>query len=112
MANAERLQQTLEFIKNHPEKWNQNRWVACFAGWTLRLDNPSITVDACVLGTRCCEVLYEDERQLANYEIEERATELLDLSLDEAEALFQAGNTFEDLERIAGELAEHQAVTP
>jgi hypothetical protein len=34
---TEGLQKTLEFIKDNPTEWDQQRWHMCFAGVALRV---------------------------------------------------------------------------
>lgn len=115
MANREALLRTLEFIKANPEQWDQQSPCRCFAGWTVRLDNPGITEDLdedppC----GCCPpraVLYEDERPLHWNEISERAAGLLgleptgDLEAGELD-LFDQWHDMHNIERMVSDLIE------
>lgn len=115
MADKEALLRTLEFIKANPEKWDQTSPCRCFAGWTVRLDNPGIQEDAdqdppC----GCCspeKVLYEDERPLYWDEISERAAALLgleptgDLEASELD-LFEEHHDLHNIERMVSDLIE------
>lgn len=48
--NVELLRRTLDYIKTHPNEWDQDRWVTktdcgtsyCFAGWALALSGLTI----------------------------------------------------------------------
>lgn len=100
MANAERLQQTLEHIKANPEDWDQRRWNMCFAGWTVRLaSEATIRTGEC----GCCSTLVKEGGGIIpTWEIHQSASRLLDV--DRESELFDANNTLEDLERIVQDL--------
>jgi hypothetical protein len=90
MANIEGLQQTLEYIQEHPSDWDQMRWVSCFAGISLRvLKGAQLSeLDCCNL----CRDLRIDGRRLAPQEIQEAAGAALELTDAQRRALFHQTN--------------------
>jgi len=119
MANLAFLHQTLEYIKTHPNQWNQATWRCgtgmCFAGWACTLAGGhwyDIDGDIAYLDI-------EPEDDHSRYEqftdlsfplihVQDRAQRLLDLDDDICDALFIGSNTLEDLERIVAEIEEEE----
>lgn len=104
--NAPLLLKTLEHIENHPEEWNQESWMcgttACFAGHAALLDGGEICVDsldgwfvARDDDPRDALWTLADGRLKIHAEI--RARHALALDNQQAERLFSAGNTLDDL---------------
>jgi hypothetical protein len=112
MPNTELLNRTLKYIETHPKKWNQRHWASwtecgtayCFAGWTVALAHPGASPDfsegASQDGETTGYIVVDDE----SYDIEAMATGLLDLSQEQADALFCAANSLADLRRLVAEL--------
>jgi hypothetical protein len=109
MANIEGLQKTLEFIKENPTQWDQNRWHMCFAGASLRV------LKGAVLGeSDCCDICRDltiDGNALQVHEIAELASEALGLTVEQEGQLFHACNTLADLECIVAEISAEVTAT-
>lgn len=99
--NVALLTATLEYIKAHPEEWDQKTWrcgtTACFAGHAVK--------QAGARWVNQHEVITSDGRKEF---IDEYASEILGLNRTESYYLFDACNTLEDLERIVAALAAGQ----
>jgi hypothetical protein len=89
--NVELLQRTMQYIKDHPERHKQSRFItecgtaACYAGWAALLSGWSV------------------QRILSGPMYYEGA-ELLGLTHWEAETLFDSGNTVPMLELMVKDL--------
>lgn len=103
-VNVPLLRQTLDYIKTHPQEWDQEVWrwvtdcgtVACFAGTACRLNGDTFGDLDCV----DLVILPDGKVQ----EIKGRARDILGLTIGEADGLFAAENTLETLEQIVEEL--------
>lgn len=112
MPNTKLLKRTLNYIEAHPDEWDQKHWASwtqcgtayCFAGWTVALAHPGASPDfsegASPDGETTGYVVVDGE----SVDIEEFATELLDLSGEQADALFCATNSLDELRRQVAEL--------
>jgi hypothetical protein len=113
--NAELAYRVLDHIDAHPEQWNQKRWwcgtSGCFAGWAVTLSGEQVNADACVtanglimhVSDRAAQVLgFPDEDALIDAAIEAMGGGIPEE--DDAPALFNAGNTREDLGRLVAEI--------
>lgn len=107
-VNVELLQKTLDTIKANPQHWDQTKWHCgtshCFAGLAeLIAHNVPIETDE--------SVLLKDQRffspRFSDWSTPEHATVLLNLSDNDAERLFQAWNTLEDLEAMIAGLIKY-----
>lgn len=89
--NVELLQQTMQYIKDHPERHQQDIWTnqcgtaACFAGWAAMLSGWAAW-------------------QVHNFEMWTRGANLLGLTYTEARILFDTGNTAPMLELMVKDL--------
>lgn len=101
--NAELAYRVLDHIDADPETWNQEWWftvtecgtAACFAGWacTLSGDRPDIGKRGLYFSTVfTAHGLYAD--------VAARACDLLGITAEDADDLFDPRNTREDLDRL------------
>lgn len=118
MANNDLLQRTLAHIEAHPEQWNQGAWAKktdcgtayCFAGTAVHLAHPDATPAFNTLWDRTAfmnvpTVITAAGRTLmSQVDIQQEATEVLDLYRHEAGVLFSAHNTLEDLRQMVADL--------
>ncbi len=93
MLNKKLLQLTLDTIKANPQHWDQQQWhcgtTHCFVGFAYLLHhNLPLTTTEHDLGI---DILFRTRGE---------ATILLGLAPYQANRLFSAGNTLEDLEHI------------
>jgi hypothetical protein len=106
MANVEKCEEVLQFIKDHPEKHDQRTWgyksdcgtTACFAGWTAVLNGYEF-----YFGRMVFERYYSGVKSLktgVHSSTSTAAAVVLELTCDEAMMLFDGGNTFEELEQM------------
>lgn len=102
MVNTTLLRSTLEHIKLNPTEWDQKRFSACFAGWTLRLNKPVEARE----GDYGASWLELDGKQLTAMDIDREAAQLLGLTREQQIALFCGGNDMADLERLVSALIE------
>jgi len=104
IVNAALLRETLAYIQEHPESWNQRTWgmtsecgtVACFAGWAAMLTDANLRPPA-----------YDPMifQQFGSYPpwligsqfVDDFATTLLGLTEDQGVALFDSSNTMVEL---------------
>lgn len=124
MANVELLRETMDYIKNNPQKWRQDSWYAwvneagqieygvisldmeevnscgsafCFAGHAaLKSGFPAPPRENHRQWTKAEEV----DGYTQNVHVDEFAREKLGLTWEQAEVLFSGDNTLEDLEKI------------
>lgn len=107
MANAEGLQKTLEYIKEHPNEWDQIRWTTCFAGISLRvLKGAQLSESDCC---NTCRDVVIDGKPLAPHAIQEAAAAALDLTNRQRVALFHQTNDLAALTAFVEELTAEQA---
>lgn len=75
MPNVELLQRTMQYINDHPEQHNQERWVnicgtsACFAGWAAIFSGMSVEEiwdvnDMYQVGAKLLDIRYLDANVL------------------------------------------------
>lgn len=122
--DIERLRDVLEHVTAHPDEHNQTVWAwradldialtkmiphcgtaMCLAGHTVVLAGRKIDW---ATATRSGEAV----RVVDGGRISDEARKLLGLAYDQAEALFDDGNSLADLWRIAGELTDGAIVSP
>lgn len=132
MPNHALLKTTLEFIKTHPDQWNQEVWreptkcgtSACFAGWAVTLAGgqfgpgaQNVNLDSLTLPADSLATMRDfGIDTIGGMHISEAAEWLLGLvevceedgdrwlDADKADRLFAPGNSLADLERIVAEL--------
>jgi hypothetical protein len=107
MANVEKCEEVLQFIKDHPEKHDQGTWghetdcgtAACFAGWAVLLNGYELQLQfGDPFGGHCFDV--KSLKTGVRSAVATAAAEVLELTYGEAMTLFHAGNTFEELEQM------------
>lgn len=122
MPNTDLLRRTLTQIEAHPETWDQKNWgietdcgtAYCFAGWAVVLSDLPLDWDL-------EEDEFENQRVVANRTSEDAplgfrlrsifhvAKQLLDLSMPQAEHLFHADNSLDELRSQVAELTAEPA---
>ncbi len=113
MPNVELLTRTLEYIKEHPDKWDQKVFRSscgtkfCFAGHAVALS-----------GARWLSGPDTYERYLVESSpgaepiwVSHYTGDVLGLTEDQRDALFACANTLGDLERVVGELIDNAEVS-
>lgn len=104
MANIELLQQTMQYIRDNPEEWDQSYWgcgtTACFAGHAVRLTGAKLLHYGDSLFADYCLPLEAGNP----VDIAEHARRVLELGNEVSQVLFNANNTLEDLEAIVDAL--------
>lgn len=110
--NVELLQQTMQYIKDHPEQHMQDIWVtdfalcgtaACFAGWASLLDGMSaIKLLRLSEGIEAVRIPGEGGRWRSAVSI--HASSILGLTREEADILFGGTNTTPTLELMVKDL--------
>jgi hypothetical protein len=134
MANMKLLRETLEFIKSIPEReagdeligdfWSQGTWgrmnkkddgehpcgtAACFAGWAVLRDVRQKNANKIgkngtpIVELKDCTCLVDGGDPVG---IRSGAAELLELSYNEAKALFCGENSLKDLERVINQIQD------
>lgn len=120
MANVELLEKVYEYIENNPQKWKQSVWFAildedgkmtfndfeveveevnscntafCFAGHTALMTG-------FVAPPKVNGALWEGEVDGKYYAVNEYAKEKLGITWDQADELFAAENSMEDIRKI------------
>lgn len=130
-VNEELLRETLEYIKTHPQQWNQGVWFV----WTndvgeTVLDSLNIKVEEqnscgsafCFAGHAALRSnfpgppkdnsrAWRAEVDGQTYEVSEYAKEKLGITWPQASALFYAGNTLADLEWMVDEIIKNPEVS-
>lgn len=110
--NLPLLHKVLSHIDAHPEEWNQGQWITrgvenacgtacCIAGWAVLLNGDAP------------EFLWDDADDTwwvitpdgARERVADRAPEALGLTPREARRLFHPGNSREEVQRYAAEIA-------
>lgn len=122
-VNVEPLARVLAHIEAHPETWHQAEWRCgssmCFAGWTCELSggrwvNGPNSWHSDLLFAEFAESV-EGHAEFTAHEghvvvtAHERAQRLLGLGEDQADALFSAYNTIDDLRAIVAQLTAEAA---
>lgn len=130
--NVALLKQTLNFIKDNPETWDQGNWCGtsqCFAGWAvtlagMRADTLRETVDVAEMPAELAAEVDPDFEQISVRGAAVIALGIGDMSLPDvddewpdvkpelisaASVLFHSGNTLEDLEYYVAELCGESA---
>lgn len=95
--NTELANRTLDYIREHPNEWNQIDWRKCFAGIALKLQGFTINLTAAVYDS--------DGKYLGGV----RTVASQELGFDyywDTANLFSHSNTLEDLERIIQSLGD------
>lgn len=112
MSNATALRAVLAHVQEHQADWRQGEWTNCFAGHTLRLLEGATSVSCA-----CCHspvLLAIGERQYQGHFIGVKAAEILELTPEQALALFEGSNSLQRLtelvEKFIAEDAERLAV--
>lgn len=108
MINKELLLETLQYIEEHPEKWNQKHWVpecgtaCCFAGRAALLAGATYPLWMRNAGRTATMVLpYGAIVSVSDY-----AAGKLGIDSKDADKLFDAKNTLEDLNLVVKQLIE------
>ncbi len=111
MPNTDLLNRTLNYIEAHPSEWNQDQWAArsscgtvyCFAGTAAVLSGQPLAWR---------DSYQDDFPEIATNVIDEgevgdsiftAARELLELSADQADRLFDPQNKLADLRRLVAQ---------
>jgi hypothetical protein len=114
MIDVDRLRRELEFVTAHPDRWKQDAWyvlptsstvetepgtdwtcgtTACLAGWTaLHADLVPVSAPG-----HHPDGVYVRDGDGHDWLVDDAAVDLLRLGPDEAELLFDGGNTLRDL---------------
>jgi hypothetical protein len=109
--NTTLLRQTLNYIKEHPQEWNQKEWrcgtTYCFAGTAVKLDGGEfVSEDSPRVYARPEE--FNPARWaycgFPTIEIYSRAVNILGLTDEQADNLFAPNNNLTDLEYKVNEL--------
>jgi hypothetical protein len=113
----------METIEDNPEHWKQNSWAfaghsavmdlnyppcgtsGCAAGWATMLCGVKLRSDFALLGDP-----YHLRRTIAGYSVASEAADLMGLTSQEADELFDGGNSLADLRRIASVIAAKRGV--
>jgi hypothetical protein len=115
--NTELLKQTLSYILNNPEKWDQKHWATkgscttayCFAGTAVHLQHPkSAMIGGWRIGVTGDRLAFDTMRVpgLGTVDIESQAAEDLGLTTDQVNCLFEGDNTLPQILRMVAELLE------
>lgn len=130
-VNTELLKQTLEYIKDNPETWDQAEWCGtaqCFAGWAVTLAGMSLNgfgdVEVDSMPSEMASAVNPDIEVLTVREAAIIALGIADSDLPDvddewpevepelisaASVLFHSGNSLEDLEHYVAELCGETA---
>jgi len=102
MPNAKLAYQTLDYIEAHPDEWDQDVWfcgtAACFAGRATLLHG-----DKREPGLDPVDVIPIEDQSQRVY-VKTRARRLLGINYIDADYLFDACNTLEDLRELVAEI--------
>jgi hypothetical protein len=91
VANIARLHTMLAFVESNPDLWDQGSWLRCFAAIAAELAGYNVLPSLWV------------RLEYRSLPVWDAATEVLDLTGDQARRLFAPGNTLPDLFRLVGE---------
>jgi hypothetical protein len=113
VANVEKLEAVMDYIRNHPEEHNQSSWAErgscgttlCFAGTTVALAGYAIMWDALTNDAHLCRA---PKNAFRNEYISEVAANELELSDAQARSLFLNALTFDDVERTVKDIINEQ----
>jgi hypothetical protein len=116
MPNTELLVRTLAHIEAHPDEWDQLHWARlapcgtayCFAGTALALAGKA----EFQWGSRAVDSMEFAEQMADGEDIGTAAQRLLDLDMDDADALFDPNNTLDHLRQIVGQLTSDHTGAP
>lgn len=123
-VEVDRLKRALLHVTAYPEEWNQEHWA-----YALVTPNGDVCQTACCLAGRVLanegyKFVWEGFEARPSYvtafharngdkvNIEQRATELLGLTYNDAGGLFDPGNSLDELWQIARELTDGKIVLP
>lgn len=132
MLNVKLLREVLDYIKANPQKWNQDAWFKVsvdkqgepiFNKVTLQFEEVNSCNTALCFAGHAALMSGFDAPPRYDYEVwrgwgpglpkgermdvDQYATEVLGLSTNQADVLFNGDNSLEDLERIVGKLIEN-----
>lgn len=122
MANVQLLQDTLNYIKNHPDEWYQSSWYAHFDAdstrWFAGDAGAPCRTAYCFAGTAAIlsgfppppkehRTIWSDENGV---QVDEYAEKALGLTYSQAVELFHASNTLEDLEEMVAKIIENPEI--
>jgi hypothetical protein len=107
MANSPLLRAVLRHLKDNPNDFDPIRWHKDFAGWTLRMMVPGITVREERGGIEV--MYYADGTRVWISDIGPTAQKMLGLTEAQSSRLFSAMNTLDDIERLVAEYAAEVA---
>jgi len=110
MANVEKLEAVLDYIRSYPEEHNQSAWAEkgacgttlCFAGTAVVLSGYEIVWQADGHDAYMCQ------RGLETGHIAEVAADELQLSNAQAKDLFLGAFSFDDVERAVKDIINEQ----
>jgi hypothetical protein len=118
MANIPKCEAVLDHITMNPESHDQTKWAVrtecgtagCFAGWAVMLDGgwELDWFDGNFVGQHTS--FAKRTGHWAGDLIHEAAREILELTPQEANVLFYAGNTIDDLGRMVKNLANGDSI--
>jgi len=111
MANVEKLEAVLDYIRTHPEEHDQSVWAdrgscgttLCFAGTAVVLSGYEILWDETTNDAYLCQ------RGPETGHIAEVAADELELSDVQANDLFLSADTFDDVERTVKDIINDEA---
>ncbi len=109
MANVELLESTMQYIKDHPEGHDQTVWTcetgACFAGHAVLRNGYRASTRIDMWGNRIPVngVVIDDKGE--HRPVDRTAQRLLGLSDEDADIMFSAYNTADQLELMVKDLA-------
>lgn len=112
MANAEKIQQVLDYITSHPSEWNQDVYAkrtacgtaGCVAGLTVVLNGHELHFRR--RNDDIEQLSFSAIRKGMEYgltDISSLAQEELELTTDECYLFFASGNSLDDLWRLANQ---------
>lgn len=132
MINVKLLREVLQYIETHPQKWNQQAWFKVgqrsngepiFNKVTLQFEEVnSCNTSMCFAGHAALMSGFDAPpkndylmwrgwgpglRKAETMDVDEYAREVLGLTFEQADVLFQGENTLEDLKEIVENLIEN-----
>ena len=128
MPDIEKLQRTVQFIKDHPEKHQQEVWScdtgACFAGWAVllhgwqqavwgpdHLDYAGTAVHGQVVPDGMDPTYVVDRAKRTSQWVRDVAVKELDLKYEEAQLMFHGSNTIDVLELMVKDISNGENLT-
>jgi len=116
MVNVKLLHKELRFIAENPEKWNQGSWVNEIRALETELPAPCNTF-GCLAGNTVIhkgdellwnfyDGVWETEWTIDGARVSERARQYLELTHDQASALFAPSNTYYRLWELAMQFSD------